>query len=109
MRLSEKERAKLLAHIEAVEAVDRKLDELNERRRALSEQKAGVFDAVRADGFNYYAFREILRQRRLPPDDRRNVYVALDAYREALGMAEPVIKPALLEHKERRARLGLPA
>lgn len=66
-----------------------------ERIERLEEEKAGiandikeVFAEAKAAGFDTKTMRQVLKLRRLEPDNRREQEELLDLYKQALGMLE---------------------
>ena len=73
--------------------VDDRLRLLIERVERLEEEKKGISDDVRdvygeakAVGYDVKIMRQIVRLRKMKPDDRREMDMALDTYRCALGI-----------------------
>lgn len=72
---------------------DDRLRLLIERIERLEEEKKGVGDDVRdvyaegkAVGYDTKIMREIVKLRKMKPDDRRERDMILDAYKTALGI-----------------------
>lgn len=75
------------------EATDDRLRLLIERIERLEEEKKGIADDVRdvyaegkAVGYDPAIMREVVRLRKMKPDDRSNRETVLDTYKAALGM-----------------------
>jgi uncharacterized protein (UPF0335 family) len=75
------------------EATDDRLRLLIERIERLEEEKKGVGDDIRdvysegkAVGYDTKMMREIVRLRKMKPDDRREMEMVLDTYKAALGL-----------------------
>lgn len=73
---------------------DDRLRLLIERVERLEEEKKGISDDIRdvyleakAVGFDPKIMREIVKLRRMQPDDRREMEMILDTYKAALGIA----------------------
>lgn len=75
------------------EASDDRLRLLIERIERLEEEKKGIGDDIRdvfaeskAVGYDVKIMRQVLRLRKMKPDDRREMETVLDTYLLALGM-----------------------
>ena len=75
------------------EATDDRLRLLIERVERLEEEKKGVADDIRdvyaeakAVGYDTRMMRQIVRLRKMKPDDRREMEMVLDTYKAALGI-----------------------
>lgn len=73
---------------------DDRLRLLIERIERLEEEKKGISDDVKdvylegkAVGYDPKMMREIVRLRKMSPDDRREMESILDLYKAALGLA----------------------
>lgn len=76
------------------EASDDRLRLLIERVERLEEEKKGISDDIKdaygeakAVGYDAKIMREIVRLRRMKPDDRREMENILDTYKAALGLS----------------------
>ena len=76
------------------ETADDRLRLLIERIERLAEEKQGIADDIRdvyaeakAPGYDTKAMREVVRLRRIKPEDRRDMQAVLDVYMAALGLA----------------------
>ena len=74
-------------------ASDDRLRLLIERVERLDEEKKGIGDDIRdvyaeakAVGYDIKIMRQIVRLRKMRPDDRREMESVLDTYKAALGM-----------------------
>lgn len=83
-----------IGHNRYVEATDDRLRLLIERVERLEEEKKGlsddikdVFGEAKAVGYDTKIMRQILRLRKMNPDDRREMEAVLDLYKSALGLA----------------------
>ncbi len=72
---------------------DDRLRLLIERIERLEEEKAGiaadikdVYLELKAVGYDAKVARQIVRLRKMPPDDRREMETTLDLYKAALGL-----------------------
>ena len=75
------------------EATDDRLRLLIERVERLEEEKKGVADDIRdtyaeakAVGYDVKIMRQIVRLRKMNPDDRKEMELILDTYKAALGL-----------------------
>jgi uncharacterized protein (UPF0335 family) len=75
------------------ETTDDRLRLLIERVERLEEEKKGISDDVRdvyleakAVGYDVKIMRQIVRLRKMNPDDRKEMDMLLDTYRAALGL-----------------------
>lgn len=75
------------------ESTDDRLRLLIERIERLEEEKKGISDDVRdvyneakAVGYDVKIMRQIVRLRKMKPDDRREMDLVLETYRSALGL-----------------------
>ncbi len=75
-------------------ATDDRLRLLIERIERLEEEKKGIADDVRdvyaeakAVGYDPKIMRQVVRLRKMKPDDRSEMEMLLDTYKNALGLA----------------------
>ena len=75
-------------------ATDDRLRLLIERIERLEEEKKGIADDIRdvyaeakAVGYDPKIMRQVVRLRKMKPDDRSEQEMVLDTYKTALGMA----------------------
>ncbi|WP_298194406.1 DUF2312 domain-containing protein [Novosphingobium sp.] len=75
------------------DAADDRLRLLIERIERLEEEKKGIGDDIKdvyaeakAVGYDPKIMRQIVRLRKLKPDDRREMEMILDTYKNALGI-----------------------
>ncbi len=75
------------------DAADDRLRLLIERIERLEEEKKGIADDIKdvygeakATGYDAKIMRQIVRLRKLAPDDRREMEAILDLYKNALGL-----------------------
>ncbi|MDZ4306807.1 DUF2312 domain-containing protein [Allopontixanthobacter sp.] len=76
------------------EATDDRLRLLIERIERLEEEKKGIADDIRdvyseakAVGYDPKIMRQVVRLRKMKPDDRSEMETILDVYKSALGLA----------------------
>ena len=74
-------------------ATDDRLRLLIERVERLEEEKKGIADDIRdvyaeakAVGYDAKIMRQVVRLRKMPADDRREMESILDLYKAALGL-----------------------
>ena len=75
------------------DAADDRLRLLIERVERLEEEKKGIADDIKdvyseakAVGYDAKIMRQIVRLRKMKPDDRREAEMMLDTYKNALGI-----------------------
>ncbi|MXP14938.1 DUF2312 domain-containing protein [Altererythrobacter confluentis] len=75
------------------EATDDRLRLLIERIERLEEEKKGIADDIRdvyaeakAVGYDPKIMRQVVRLRKMKPDDRSEMETILDVYKSALGL-----------------------
>lgn len=75
------------------ETTDDRLRLLIERVERLEEEKKGIADDIRdvyseakAVGYDVKIMRQIVRLRKMKPDDRSEMEMLLDTYKAALGL-----------------------
>ena len=75
------------------ETTDDRLRLLIERIERLEEEKKGIADDIRdvygeakAVGYDAKIMRQVIRLRKMQPDDRREMETVLDLYKSALGI-----------------------
>ena len=75
------------------DATDDRLRLLIERVERLEEEKKGIADDIRdvyaeakAVGYDAKIMRQIVRLRKMKPDDRAEMEAILDVYKNALGL-----------------------
>lgn len=75
------------------DASDDRLRLLIERIERLEEEKKGISDDIRdvynegkAVGYDAKIMRQVVRLRKMAPDDRREMETILDLYKAALGL-----------------------
>ena len=77
-----------------IEATDDRLRLLIERIERLAEKKQGIADDIKevyaeakAVGYDTKILRQVIKLRKMRPDDRREMEAVLSAYMAALGLA----------------------
>lgn len=61
-------------------------ERLDEERRELAKDLADVIGEAKAMGYDKKAFKEVIRIRRMKPDDRREFETVVGLYKNALGI-----------------------
>jgi uncharacterized protein (UPF0335 family) len=80
-------------HNSREDEADKQLRLLIERIERLEEEKKGIGDDIKdvyseakAAGYDTKIMRQIVRLRKMKPDDRREMEAVLDVYKNALGI-----------------------
>ncbi len=63
-----------------------RIERLEEEKSGIAEDIREVFAEAKSAGFDTKVMRQILKLRRVEPDDRREQEELLDLYKNALGM-----------------------
>lgn len=63
-----------------------RIERIEEEEQALKEDKKDVYLEAKAVGYDAKIMRQIIRLRKMKPDDRREMETVLDLYKSALGM-----------------------
>ena len=76
------------------ETTDQQLRLFIERIERMEEEKKGIADDIRdtyneakANGYDAKIMRQLIKLRKLTPDDRQQMEAVLDLYKSALGIA----------------------
>jgi uncharacterized protein (UPF0335 family) len=84
---------RLRKHTKMAETTDDRLRLLIERVERLEEEKKGISDDIKdvyleakAVGYDVKIMRQIVRLRKMNPDDRKEMDMLLDTYKAALGL-----------------------
>jgi uncharacterized protein (UPF0335 family) len=64
-----------------------RIERLEEEKREVQDQIKDVFAEAKGEGFDVKVMRQVIRLRRLRPNDRNELEELLDLYKSALGMA----------------------
>ncbi len=64
-----------------------RIERLEEEKREVQDQMKDVFAEAKGEGFDVKVMRQVIRLRRLRPNDRSELEELLDLYKSALGMA----------------------
>jgi Uncharacterized protein conserved in bacteria len=63
-----------------------RIERLEEEKKGISDDVRDVFNEAKAVGYDTKIMRQILRLRKMKPDDRREMDMLLDTYKAALGL-----------------------
>ncbi len=63
-----------------------RVERLNEEKKGIADDIKDVFAEAKAVGYDTKIMREIIRLRKMKPDDLREFEAVLDTYKTALGM-----------------------
>ena len=63
-----------------------RVERLNEAKKGIADDIKDVFAEAKAVGYDTRIMREIIRLRKMKPDDLREFEAVLDIYKTALGM-----------------------
>lgn len=63
-----------------------RIERLNEEKKGIADDIKDVFAEAKAVGYDTKIMREIIRLRKMKPDDLREFEAVLDTYKTALGM-----------------------
>lgn len=63
-----------------------RIERLEEEKKAISDDIKDVFTEAKAVGYDAKIMKQIIRLRKMQPDDRREMETILDLYKSALGM-----------------------
>ena len=64
-----------------------RVERLEEERKGISDDVRDVYGEAKASGYDVKIMRQIVRMRKMKPDDRREMEALLETYLNALGMA----------------------
>ena len=63
-----------------------RVERLEEEKKAISDDIKDVFAEAKAVGYDAKIMKQVIRLRKMNPDDRREMETILDLYKTALGM-----------------------
>ena len=63
-----------------------RVERLEEEKKGLSDDIRDVYNEAKASGYDARIMRQIVRLRKMKPDDRREMDAVLDVYKNALGI-----------------------
>jgi uncharacterized protein (UPF0335 family) len=64
-----------------------RVERLEEEKKGISDDVKDVYAEARAVGYDTKIMRQIVRLRKMNPDDRKEMDMLLDTYRAALGLS----------------------
>ena len=62
------------------------IERLEEEKKGISDDIRDRYNLLKAEGYDVGIVRQIVRIRRMKPEDRREMEVLLDTYKAALGI-----------------------
>ena len=62
------------------------IERLEEEKKGISDDIRDRYNLLKAEGYDGGIVRQIVRIRRMKPEDRREMEVLLDTYKAALGI-----------------------
>ncbi|MEJ2459765.1 MAG: DUF2312 domain-containing protein, partial [Novosphingobium sp.] len=63
-----------------------RIERLEEEKKGIGDDVRDVYNEARAVGYDTKIMRQIVRLRKMKPDDRREMDMVLETYRAALGI-----------------------
>lgn len=63
-----------------------RIERLEEEKKGISEDIRDVYAEAKSVGYDVKIMRQIVRLRKMKPDDRREMEMVLDTYKAALGL-----------------------
>ena len=63
-----------------------RIERLEEEKKGIGDDIKDVYSEAKATGYDPKIMRQIVRLRKLRPDDRREMDAILDTYKNALGL-----------------------
>ena len=63
-----------------------RVERLEEEKKAIADDVKDVFLEAKAVGYDAKIMKQVIRLRKMKPDDRREMETVLDLYKSALGM-----------------------
>jgi uncharacterized protein (UPF0335 family) len=63
-----------------------RVERLEEEKKGIAEDIRDVYAEAKAVGYDTKIMRQIVRLRKMKPDDRREMEMVLDTYKAALGI-----------------------
>lgn len=64
-----------------------RIERLAEEKQGIQDDIKGVYSEAKATGYDARMMKEVVRLRKMKPDDRREWQTVLDTYCAALGLA----------------------
>jgi len=63
-----------------------RIERLEEERKGVADDIRDTYNEAKSQGYDAKIMRQIVRLRKLKPDDRREMEMILDTYKNALGI-----------------------
>ena len=70
-----------------LEAIVQRIEHVEEEKRALLDDIKGLYEQAKAQGFDTKALKKVIADRRMDPDERRDLEAMVDEYHSALAFA----------------------
>jgi uncharacterized protein (UPF0335 family) len=64
-----------------------RIERLEEEKKGIGDDIRDVYSEVKAVGYDAKIVRQVIRLRKMSPDDRREMEAVLDLYKAALGLS----------------------
>ena len=64
-----------------------RIERLEEEKKGIGDDVKDVYSEAKSAGYDAKIMRQIVRLRKMKPDDRREMDMLLDTYKAALGIA----------------------
>ena len=71
---------------EQLKAIVERIERLEEEKKGIGDDIKDVYSEAKSTGYDPKIMRQIVRLRKLKPDDRREMEAILDTYKNALGL-----------------------
>lgn len=75
------------AHDDRLRLLIERIERLEEERKGISDDIRDVYAESKAVGYDPKIMRQVVRLRKMKPDDRNEMESVLDTYKAALGIA----------------------
>ena len=69
-----------------LKAIIERIERLEEEKKTIADDIRDVYAEAKAVGYDAKIMRQVVRLRKMPPDDRREMETVLDLYKAALGL-----------------------
>lgn len=86
LSVSDEELAAADAANEEYRLLIERIERLEEEKKGVADDIKDVYAEVKARGYDAKLTRQIIRLRKMDPDDRKEMEAILDLYKSALGM-----------------------
>lgn len=70
-----------------LKAIIERIERLEEEKKGIGDDIKDVYSEAKSAGYDAKIMRQIVRLRKMKPDDRREMDMLLDTYKAALGIA----------------------